>query len=83
MDPTEPVDVYATRSPSEAEIIKNMLEAEGIEADVTGEIQGGFPGATPEVTVMVHADHADRARHLILTHQERAAESADVEDAGD
>jgi hypothetical protein len=83
MDPTEPVEVYATFNPSEAEIIKNMLAAEGIEADVGGEMQGGFPGTTPEVTVMVHADHADRARHLILAHQERAAESADVDDAGD
>jgi hypothetical protein len=83
MDPTEPVDVYATRSPSEAEIIKNMLEAEGIEADVTGEMQGGFPGATPEVTVMVHAEHADRARDLIVAHQERAAESADLDDSED
>jgi hypothetical protein len=83
MDPTEPVEVYATLSPSEAEIIKNMLEAEGIEADVTGEMQGGFPGATPEVTVMVHAEHADRARELILTHQEKAAESPDLEDSED
>jgi hypothetical protein len=80
MHPTEPVEVYATRSPSEAEIIKNMLEAEGIEADVTGDIQGGFPGATPEVTIMVHGEHAERARELILAHQERAAESDDTEE---
>jgi hypothetical protein len=80
MDPVEPVDVYATFNPAEAEIIRNMLDAEGIEADVAGETQGGFPGATPEVTVMVRADDADRARKLILAHQTRATESPDAVD---
>ena len=78
MKPTDPVDVYSTFSPSEAEIIKNMLEAEGIEADVTGDSQGSFTGATPEVTVMVHAADADRARQLILDHQKKAAETPDA-----
>jgi Putative prokaryotic signal transducing protein len=78
MDQSEPVEVYATLSPSEAEIIKNMLEAEGIEADVTGEIQGSFTGATPEVTIMVRAEDADRARKLILDHQKKAAETPDA-----
>ena len=73
MDPTEPVEVYSSFRPAEAEIIKNMLEAEGIEADVTGDTQGSFTGATPEVTIMVHAADADRARKLILAHQEAAA----------
>lgn len=77
MNRTEPVDVYATFNPAEAEIIKNMLEAEEIEAEVGGETQGGFPGATPEVTVMVHVNDADRARRLILAHQQLAAESDD------
>ena len=74
MDTNEPIEVYATFRPAEAEIIKNMLEAEGIEADVTGETQGSFTGATPEVTIMVHAKDADRARKLIREHQEAAAE---------
>jgi putative signal transducing protein len=77
MDPVEPVDVYAMFNPAEAEIIRNMLDAEGIEAEVSGDSQGGFPGATPEVTVMVRADDADRARGLILAHQKKAAESPD------
>ena len=42
-----------------------MLQAEGIEARAGGEAQGSFTGATPEVTVMVHARDADRARQLI------------------
>jgi Putative prokaryotic signal transducing protein len=80
MDPTEPVEVYSTFSPAEAEIIKVMLESEGIEAEVTGETQGGFQGATPEVTIMVRAEDADAARRLIRTHQEKAAKSADSEE---
>jgi hypothetical protein len=72
MDPIEPVEVYATSSPSEAEIIAGMLDAEGIEAMVGGEAQGAFIGATPEVTIMVHAKDADRARLLIRSHQEQA-----------
>jgi hypothetical protein len=78
MDPTEPVEVYSSFSPSEADIIANMLVAEGIEARAGGEAQGSFTGATPEVTVMVHAADADRARQLILDHQQRAAETPDA-----
>ncbi len=69
MDPSGPVEVYATLSPSEAEIIRVMLESEGVDADVAGDAQGGFPGALPEVSVLVPADDADRARALIAEHQ--------------
>lgn len=78
MDPTEPVEVYSTFRPAEADIIANMLVAEGIEARATGEAQGSFTGATPEVTIMVLAADADRARKLILDHQKRAAETPDA-----
>jgi Putative prokaryotic signal transducing protein len=80
MDRTEPVDVYVTSSPAEAEIIKGMLDAEGIEAEVTGESQGGLQGVTPEVTIMVRAEDAPTARRLIRVHQEKAAESAESEE---
>jgi Putative prokaryotic signal transducing protein len=76
MDTSEPVEVYSTFNPAEAEIIKNMLEAEGIEAQVGGETQGGFPGTTPEVTIMVHAQHAGEARKLIRARQEAVAEES-------
>jgi Putative prokaryotic signal transducing protein len=73
MDPIDPVEVYTSFNPAEAEIIKGMLEAEGIQAEVAGEAQGGFSGTLPEVSVLVHADNADRARELIRAHQESAA----------
>lgn len=77
MDPIEPVEVYSTLSPSEAEIIRGMLDAEGIEANVAGEEQGGFPGALPEVTILVHQRDADRARGLITAHQANRGSSTD------
>ena len=80
MDPTEPVEVYSSFSPAEADIIANMLEAEGIEAKASGEAQGSFAGTTPEVTVMVHGRDADRARKLILDHQKQAGKTADADE---
>ena len=72
MDPNALVEVYSSFSPAEADIIANMLEAEGIDAKASGEAQGSFTGTTPEVTVMVHAKDADQARLLIRSYQEKA-----------
>jgi hypothetical protein len=80
MDPTEPVEVYSSFNPAEAEIIQNMLVAEGIEARAAGLEQGGFPGTTPEVSVLVHAKDADRARKLILDHQKHATKTSDEDE---
>jgi hypothetical protein len=80
MNPIEPVEVYTTFSPPEAEIIRTMLDAEGIDAEVAGDSQGGFPGALPEIAVMVHATDLARARDLIAEHQaNRSPESAEAE----
>jgi hypothetical protein len=69
MDHRDPVDVYQAMNAAEAEIIRGMLEAEGIRADVGGGGQGELPGILPEVAVMVPAGDADRARDLIRAHQ--------------
>ena len=76
MDPLEPVEVYTAFNPTEAEIIKNMLNAEGLDATVSGDAQGGFQGATPEVAVMVHSRDRERARELIRVLQANAANNA-------
>lgn len=73
MNAVEPVEVFTTSIPPQAEIIRMMLDAEGIEADVTGDSQGGFPGAIPEIAIMVHGNDAERARRLIESHQSTAA----------
>jgi hypothetical protein len=80
MDHSEPVDVYEAMNPAEAEIIRGMLEAEGVRAEVAGNMQGGFTGTLPEVAVMVPAVDAERARDLIRAHQEaHAAAPAEIE----
>ena len=67
MDHRDPVDVYHAMNSAEAEIIHGMLGAEGIRAEVGG---GEFPGILPEITIMVPAGDADRARDLIRAHQQ-------------
>lgn len=78
MDPLDPVEVYTTFSQAQAEMIRIMLDAEGIQARVAGSAQGAFTGATPEVAVMVHAADAPRARQLITEYQRRAAQTPDT-----
>jgi hypothetical protein len=79
METNEPVEVFSSFNSAEAEIVRAMLDAEGIDADVAGETQGGFSGALAEVSVLVHADDANRARELIASHQAQRPKS-DEED---
>jgi hypothetical protein len=79
METSEPVQVYSTLSPAEAEIIRGMLEEEGIDAKVAGDFLVGFPDATPDVAVLVHADDAERARDLIVQHQAQRPKSDEEE----
>jgi hypothetical protein len=79
MESNEPVEVYTSFNAAEAEIIRAMLEAEGVDANVAGDMQGGFPGALPEVSVLVHADDAERARELIIEHQAQQGKSEEEE----
>jgi hypothetical protein len=62
---------------AEAEIVRGMLEAEGIRAEVGGGGQGELPGILPEVAVMVPAGDAERARDLIRAHQQTHVDTAE------
>jgi hypothetical protein len=77
MDYRDPVDVYQAINAAEAQIIRGMLEAEGILAEVGGGGQGELPGILPEVAVMVPAGDAERARDLIRAHQQAHVETAE------
>lgn len=79
MASNEPVQVYSTLSPAEAEIIRGMLEEEGIDAKVAGDFLVGFPDATPDVSVLVHADDVERARELIAEHRAQPPKSEEEE----
>lgn len=74
MDADEPVVVYKAGNMAEAEMVRNLLMTEGIVSEVGGENQGGFVGAgVGPVTVLAHADDADRARRIIEAHHHRRA----------
>ena len=81
MDAQEPVTVFESLNSAEAEIIRGMLDAEGIRSQVTGAEQGGFTGVIPEVTLVVRAEDADRARELIAEHRATVEEMDDEAEA--
>ena len=58
------VRVYTTSNPNEAEIIKNALEAAGIECFTEGEQQGGFSGVF-DINLVVPQDQDEAARKVL------------------
>ena len=60
----EVVTVFVTRDIVEAETVKELLEANGIEVHVAGE-SSPLPGVPGEVRLIVNADDADRANRTI------------------
>ena len=56
--------IYTTSDPNEAEIIKNALEAAGIECFVEGEQQAGFSGVF-DINLVVPQDKAEAARKVL------------------
>jgi hypothetical protein len=69
MDPLEPVPLVTTTDPTQAEILKTALEAEGIPAEVEGENQGGFSGVLM-VRLLVRSQDLERAREFLAEHGE-------------
>lgn len=64
MDANQSIVVYGTNDVYKAEVIRNMLQAEGIACELEGESQGGFTELV-ETRLLVHAGDADRALRLI------------------
>ncbi len=67
MDVNEPVAVYTTNNLAEAEILKNVLEGEGIKCELGGENQGSFAGVLG-VRILVHAWDEERALQALTSH---------------
>jgi DNA-binding response OmpR family regulator len=63
MDAEEPVEVYSVTDPTMAELIRNALEEEGIQCEISGEGQAGLSGVL-EIQIMTRAIDADRARKI-------------------
>jgi hypothetical protein len=63
------VQVYTVTNPLEAEMVCNMLHAEGIAAISGGDNQAGYAGVI-EIPIMVRAEDADRARRILERHDQ-------------
>lgn len=64
MDANELVTVYTLSDPYRAEIIKDVLQSEGIRCELGGEGQAGLTGLL-DIDVLVRAVDADRAEKII------------------
>jgi putative SOS response-associated peptidase YedK len=64
VDANEPVAVYTSTNLADAEIIKTVLESEGIKCILDGENQGSFAGVL-EARLLVRAKDAERARYVL------------------
>ncbi len=73
LDANELVVVQTTNNLTEAEILKNALEAAGIKCDLEGENQGSFAGIL-NVRILVRAWDADRARQVLSSHAHQLPE---------
>jgi hypothetical protein len=70
VSPDEPFTIYTLNDYYEAEIIKSALESEGIRCELDGERQAGLAEVLP-IGITVRAKDADRARKIIIQHEER------------
>jgi ribonuclease III len=65
------VTVFRTQSPVEAEVVRGLLEAHGIDALLQSDMpRTPFPMALHELRLSVAEDEADRASRLIESHRE-------------
>lgn len=67
MDVNEPVVVCTTNNLAEAELLKNVLESEGIKCELDGENEGSFAGVMG-VRILVRAWDEERARQALGSH---------------
>jgi hypothetical protein len=67
MNTDEPVVVARVTHPAEAELLRNLLQTEGIVCELGGSHQGGFGGVL-EIPVMVRACDAERAQQVLAEH---------------
>ena len=70
MEADEPLTVYTLNNPYEAEVIKTILQGEGIFCQLDGEGQAGLSDIL-EIGILVRARDADRAQKLIGQHQSK------------
>jgi putative signal transducing protein len=67
MDANEPVVIQTTNNLGEAEILKGVLESEGIQCELEGENQGSFAGILA-VKILVRSRDEEKARQVLASH---------------
>ena len=65
MDPKNWARIYFTNQPYKAEIVKSVLEDDGIRAILIDKIDHAHGGAFGEVEVYVQRDNVIPAKHII------------------
>jgi hypothetical protein len=70
IDPDEIVTVYTVTEPTQAELIRAELNAEGIAAEVSGQNQAGLSGVL-RIDILTRARDSDRARKFLAEHEHR------------
>jgi Putative prokaryotic signal transducing protein len=78
MDVNEPVVVHTTTNTNEAELLKSVLDGEGIPCQIDGENQGSFSGVL-DVRLLVRARDEERARQILAAHRDRSEEQAETD----
>lgn len=68
MEAREPVSVYTVTTEAEAEMIRNLLHAEGIACELGGMSQAGLAGVL-QIDVLVRAEDVDKASKIIKKQQ--------------
>lgn len=82
MDTAELVEVFTTTHEAEAEVIRGLLEAEGIDSQISGANQGGFAGVL-DVKVFVKASDELQARSILQEKQDDAEFADEAEFAAE
>jgi hypothetical protein len=67
VDANESIEIHTTNNLGEAEILKGVLESEGIKCELEGENQGGLAGILA-VKILVRAWDEERARQVLALH---------------
>jgi hypothetical protein len=70
MEADAPVTVYTVNNPNEAEVIKTVLQGQGIACELDGEGQAGLSDIL-EIGLLVRARDADMARKIIRQSTDR------------
>ena len=70
MTHNEPVIAFSTSNYAEAEILKSMLESDGIKCELEGEHQASLTGIL-DIRGLVRAWDANRATKLLFEHAPR------------